>query len=83
MQRRSGAGSAQRQHQKLAALQFPEIRTAADRLNGDSPEALSADSGRLTRKCPEMSDYDLYYWSGPFRGQFVRAALVSQVCAPG
>src|SRR5450759_1307754 len=24
---------------------------------------------------PEMSDYDLYYWSVPFRGQFVRAVL--------
>jgi glutathione S-transferase len=24
---------------------------------------------------PEMSDYDLYYWSLPFRGQFVRAVL--------
>src|SRR3984957_17255634 len=23
----------------------------------------------------EMSDYDLYYWSVPFRGQFVRAVL--------
>ena len=22
-----------------------------------------------------MSDYDLYYWSVPFRGQFVRAVL--------
>jgi glutathione S-transferase len=22
-----------------------------------------------------MSDYDLYYWSAPFRGQFVRAIL--------
>ena len=22
-----------------------------------------------------MSDYDLYYWSAPFRGQFVRAVL--------
>ena len=24
---------------------------------------------------PEMSDYELYYWSAPFRGQFVRAVL--------
>ena len=24
---------------------------------------------------PEMSDYDLYYWSVPYRGQFVRAVL--------
>src|SRR5258708_25607638 len=23
----------------------------------------------------DMSDYDLYYWSVPFRGQFVRAVL--------
>ncbi len=22
-----------------------------------------------------MSDYDLYYWAIPFRGQFVRAVL--------
>jgi len=24
---------------------------------------------------PKVSDYDLYYWSAPFRGQFVRAVL--------
>src|SRR5580658_4800194 len=24
---------------------------------------------------PKMSDYDLYYWPIPFRGQFVRAVL--------
>jgi glutathione S-transferase len=24
---------------------------------------------------PRMADYELYYWSVPFRGQFVRAVL--------
>ena len=24
---------------------------------------------------PEVSDYEFYYWSVPFRGQFVRAVL--------
>ena len=30
------------------------------------------DTGNLD---PLMSDYELYYWSVPFRGQFVRAVL--------
>jgi len=29
------------------------------------------------RESPQMSDYELYYWSVPFRGQFVRAVLAS------
>jgi glutathione S-transferase len=29
----------------------------------------------VTEARPEMSDYTLYYWSVPFRGQFVRAVL--------
>jgi len=27
------------------------------------------------RRFPNMPDYELYYWSVPFRGQFVRAVL--------
>src|SRR6185437_3506785 len=34
--------------------------------------ALPMDAGILD---PLMSDYELYYWSVPFRGQFVRAVL--------
>jgi glutathione S-transferase len=37
--------------------------------------ALQPETTRASARYPVMSDYDLYYWSVPFRGQFVRAVL--------
>jgi len=49
-------------------------RARNDRLNVEPAAALLEDIARMIRDC-KMSDYDLYYWSVPFRGQFVRAVL--------